>query len=253
MKKVIEVGNLKVKIFESRDEMGIDAAVDIVEAITKVTEAKGECNMIFAAAPSQSDMLACLSSCKQVDWSKVNAFHMDEYIGLQEEDPQGFGNFLRSALFDKIPFKTVNYINGNSSDFDAECERYSALLKEFPVDIVCMGIGENGHIAFNNPHVANFNDSSAVKVVDLDEACRIQQVNDGCFKSLEQVPKYALTLTIPPLMAGEHLFCVVPTSKKAKAVQQTILGEINEKCPASILRRHSKAVLYLDIDSAILL
>lgn len=241
---------LTYKIFETRAEMGKAAADEAAIAIKKLISDKGEINMIFAAAPSQNEFLAALIEDKSIDFTKINAFHMDEYIGLPAEAPQGFGNFLRRAIFEKVPFKSVNTIDTTASDPERECARYSTLLKEFPCDIVCMGIGENGHIAFNDPHVADFNDPKAVKVVSLDDTCRMQQVNDGCFKAIDDVPKFALTLTIPTLFAPEYIFCIVPAKTKANAVKETLTGEISVVCPASILRKHTNALLYLDINSA---
>lgn len=178
---------------------------------------------------------------------------MDEYIGLDQDAPQGFDNFLRDRLFEVANFKSVHYLQGNASDPDDECRRYSALLNSHKIDIVCMGIGENGHIAFNDPHVAHFDDKKLVKVVELDEMCRTQQVNDGCFDSIDQVPTHALTLTIPALMSGDNIFCIVPAKTKAKAVLSTIKGDIEEACPASILRNHGNAILYIDSDSGSLI
>lgn len=146
---------------------------------------------------------------------------MDEYIGLAADAPQGFGNFLRGRLFGRLPFGQVFYLDGQAADPQAECARYSALLAEYPVDIVCLGIGENGHIAFNDPHVARFDDPVRVKVVDLDDKCRRQQVHDGCFASLGQVPTHALTLTIPALTAASGMYCIVPAQTKARAVHDT--------------------------------
>lgn len=178
---------------------------------------------------------------------------MDEYVGLSADAPQAFGNFLREHIFDSAPFGDVQYIDASAADPKAECARYGALLEEAPVDIIVLGIGENGHIAFNDPPVADFADPRAVKPVMLDEICRRQQVNDGCFSTLEDVPRYAVTLTVPTLFAGRYLFCVVPAKTKARAVKATLCGEIGEACPATILRRHKHAVLYLDGDSSALL
>lgn len=239
---------LTVKIFETRAEMGKSAGKEISDCIKTLLTTKAELNMIFAAAPSQNEVLDYLANDKTIPWEKINAFHMDEYVGIDPNAPQGFARFLKNALFDKVPFKSVNTLN-SLNDPDAEAERYSKLLKENPVDIVCMGIGENGHIAFNDPHVADFNDSVLVKKVDLDEVCRMQQVHDGCFATLDDVPKYALTLTVPALAAGKYQFCVVPAATKANAVKSTVNGEINETCPATILRTLENAILYCDNDS----
>lgn len=244
---------LKVNIYPSRAEMGSAAAKDVKAAILRHLDKKEIINMIFAAAPSQNEVLANLANDNEIPWGRVNAFHMDEYVGLDKNAPQGFGNFLRSAIFGVAPFKSVNYIRIDAPDAEEECRRYSKLLSENPVDIVVLGIGENGHIAFNDPPFADFSDERLVKPVKLDEVCRNQQVNDGCFASIDEVPTHALTLTVPALMGGEELFCIVPAKTKAKAVYKTLRGEITPSCPASVLRTHSCATLYLDPDSASLL
>ena len=251
--KTMKKDLLTVNIYNTRTEMGEAAAKDIKACILSLLEKKETINMIFAAAPSQNEVLASLALDKEIPWERVNAFHMDEYIGLSADAPQGFGNFLKAHIFGLAPFKSVNYIDISATDAEAECARYSALLAQYPTDIVVMGIGENGHIAFNDPPVADFADTKAVKPVLLDEICRNQQVNDGCFATIDNVPKYAITLTVPTLFAGDHLFCIVPAKTKANAVKATICGEIGEACPATILRRHENAVLYLDGDSSSLL
>ena len=244
---------LKVNIYPSRDAMGAAAASDVKAAILRLLSEKETINMIFAAAPSQNEVLANLANDKEIPWGRVNAFHMDEYIGLDKDAPQGFGNFLRDHIFGIAPFKSVNYIRIDAPDADEECARYSALLRENPVDIVVLGIGENGHIAFNDPPFADFDDDKLVKPVKLDEVCRNQQVNDGCFATISDVPTHALTLTVPALMSGAELYCIVPAITKAKAVYETVNGEITENCPASVLRTHKCATLYLDPDSSSLL
>ena len=205
--------------------------------------------MLFAAAPSQNETLEALVQQPGIDWTRVNAFHMDEYVGLPADAPQSFGRYLREHVFSLRPFKSINYIDGNAADPEKECERYSELLKTYPTDIVMLGIGENGHIAFNDPDEADFDDPKAVKVVRLDDICRRQQVNDGCFRSIDDVPKQALTLTIPTLFKASFLFCSVPAATKREAVRTTVCGEISERVPATIMRRHANATLYLDTDS----
>lgn len=251
--KTMKKDLLTVNIYETRDEMGKAAGADIKAKILELLATKETINMIFAAAPSQNEVLASLAADPEIPWNRVNAFHMDEYIGLSADAPQGFGNFLKNAIFGRAPFKSVNYINISAPDAEKECERYAALLAANPTDIVVMGIGENGHIAFNDPPVADFADKKMVKPVQLDEVCRNQQVNDGCFATLNDVPKTAITLTVPTLFAGDYLFCIVPAKTKANAVRATIEGEIGEHCPATILRRHASAILYLDGDSSALL
>lgn len=244
------IDSLTYNAYSTRDEMGAAAAADVANEIKKMLTKHDSINMIFAAAPSQSDFLACLVADQSIEWGRINAFHMDEYIGLPEDAPQGFANFLRRELFDLVPFGSVNCIDITASDPEKECERYARLLDENKCNIICMGIGENGHIAFNDPHVARFDDPLAVKPVSLDEKCRNQQVNDGCFASLDEVPTHAITLTIPTLVAPESVFCIVPAKTKANAVRRTLNGSISEECPATILRTHSNARLYLDADSA---
>lgn len=250
-----KVDSLTVKQYTSRKAMGKAAATDVAELIIKLLSEKDEINMIFAAAPSQNEFLNGIISDDRIDFSRINAFHMDEYIGLDKEAVQGFGNFLKSALFNKAEFKSVSYINGQANDTLAECNRYTELLKHTRIDIVCMGIGENGHIAFNDPHVALFEDPAYVKIVELDLKCRQQQVNDGCFSSLDDVPKNAITLTIPALMNADYIFCIVPALTKAKAVRDTLKGDISEQCPATVLRtcKNTKAVMYIDADSGSML
>ncbi len=237
---------LVVEIYENRDLMGQAAAKDIAECIKNLLKHKETINMIFAAAPSQNDVLASLVNDKSIEWNRINAFHMDEYIGLDKNAPQGFGNFLKEHIFGLVPFKSINYIDITATDPEKEAERYGKLLLEYPTDIVVMGIGENGHIAFNDPDVADFNDPKVVKPVALDNICRQQQVNDGCFKQLSDVPTHAMTLTVPTLCKADYMFCIVPAATKANAVYNTINGEISEKCPATILRTQDNAKLYLD-------
>ncbi|MBE6749840.1 MAG: glucosamine-6-phosphate deaminase [Ruminococcaceae bacterium] len=248
MKTVIK-DNLKVEIYETRKEMGAAAAKLAAEKLRECLKEKEKVNVIFAAAPSQNETLESLINEEGIDWSRVNAFHMDEYIGLSADAPQGFGNFLKEHIFDRLPFGSVNCINCQAEDPKEECARYTKLLEENVVDIVLLGIGENGHIAFNDPHVADFNDTALVKVVSLDDVCRQQQVNDGCFKAIDDVPKFALTLTIPALTRAKHMVCTVPAATKAWAVGRTVNGEISEECPATIMRKHDSAVMFCDSDS----
>ena len=247
------VDKLTVKIFETRKEMGEVSAKEISAKIKELLAVKKEINMIFAAAPSQNDVLKSLVEDKTIEWNRVNAYHMDEYIGLDKNAPQGFGNFLKDHIFGLVPFKSINYIDITTTDPDKEADRYGELLKNNPTDIVIMGIGENGHIAFNDPPVADFKDAKVVKPVKLDEICRQQQVNDGCFKTINDVPTHAMTLTVPTLVKAPYLFCIVPAPTKANAVYETLNGKIDEHCPASVLRLHDNAILYLDGDSSKLL
>lgn len=251
--KELKVDKLNVKIFDTRSEMGNVAARDIKNKFCELLAEKETINVIFAAAPSQNDVLKSLVEDKDIEWNRINAFHMDEYIGLDKTAPQGFGNFLREHIFGLVPLKSVSYIDCSAKDPDAEAARYAKILEDNPTDVVIMGIGENGHIAFNDPPVADFNDKLLVKPVKLDEVCRNQQVNDGCFKTIEDVPTHALSLTVPALVKAPYLFCIVPAPTKAWAVKETLTGSIDEHCPASILRTQNNAILYLDKDSSSLL
>ena len=246
----MKVDQLQVNIYDTRAAMGAAAALDIKNKFCELLATKPQINVIFAAAPSQNEVLASLVADKDIDWSRINAYHMDEYIGLAADAPQGFGNFLRAHIFDQVPFASVNLIDITAKDADLEAARYGALLDQNLADVVVMGIGENGHIAFNDPPVADFHDTKTVKAVKLDEICRNQQVNDGCFASIDQVPTHALTVTVPALARAPYLFCIVPAPSKAWAVKETLTGSIDEHCPASVLRTHDHAVLYLDRDSA---
>lgn len=246
--KQFAVDQLQIKVYENRRRLGEAAAKEAANKIRELLLTQHCVRIIFAAAPSQNEFLQVLIEEQGIDWSKITAFHMDEYIGLEEESSQRFSAFLCTRIFDRLPFGAVHLIDSNRSAA-VECERYSKLLQEAPIDIVCMGIGENGHIAFNDPPVADFQDDKMVKVVELEEACRIQQVNEGCFPIISDVPTHALTLTIPALISGNHLFCMVPGATKHAAVQQTLNGPIDTKCPASILRTHKDCTLYVDLNS----
>ena len=233
--------------------MGDAAAQVVAEKMREVIAEKGTVSMVFAAAPSQEEFLAALRRTENIDWSRVVAFHLDEYVGISADAPQSFRRFLRERLFDKVKIGKVYYLNGDAEDLEAEAERYAGLLKEYGLDIACVGIGENGHLAFNDPHVADFNDPLMVKVVELDEVCRWQQVHDGCFPSIDLVPKRAITLTMPTIFNADFISAVVPAPSKAEAVKKTVYGPISTSCPASILRKHKNAILFLDVDSASLL
>ncbi|MDO5553309.1 MAG: glucosamine-6-phosphate deaminase [Planctomycetia bacterium] len=242
---------LKVKVCDDRATLGAMAAKQAASAIRDAIQAKGNARVIFAAAPSQNEMLAALVQEKGIDWSLVTALHMDEYIGLPKNSPARFSYYLHRHCFDLLPFGKICLLDDGTENVapDVLCARYNSCLAEGPIDVVCMGIGENGHIAFNDPPVADFNDPLQVKIVTLDEACRRQQVNDGCFPDFDSVPKQAITLTVPTLMGGICLVCSVPGRLKRKAVTDTISAPISTDCPATILRTHSNATLFVDHDS----
>lgn len=248
--KELTANKLKVKIFETRGKMGKNAADEVSQKIKELLMKKDMINIIFAAAPSQNEFLASLSGEEGINWNRINAFHMDEYVGLKSNASQCFGQFLKEKIFAKASFYKVYYINGEANDPELEGKRYADLLRQFPADIVCMGIGENTHIAFNDPYEADFDDPLMVKVVKLDAASRQQQVNDGCFANIDEVPVSAITLTVPTLLDAKNIFCIVPGNNKAEAVYHTLNDEVNAKYPSTILRNHTNAILYLDKESA---
>jgi len=247
------VGELEVRVLPDRDTMGRVAADDAAAALRELLARQDRVRMVFAAAPSQTEFLAHLAAADGIDWSRVIAFHMDEYVGLPEGAAERFGQWLRRHVFDRVPFGEVHLLAEgvvDASAADRVAADYAEQLAAAPIDIVAMGIGVNGHIAFNDPPVADFADPLAVKVVELDDVCRQQQVDDECFPNFDAVPTHAFTLTVPRLLdAGQH-FCIVPGSAKAEAVARTLAGPIDERVPASVLRRTPGVVLYLDPDSA---
>lgn len=245
--------SLNVITLADRQALGTKAAADAAVTIKKLLSEKEHINIIFAAAPSQSAFLESLKKDVTIQWERINAFHMDEYLDLPANAPQSFGNFLKEAILGHVNFRSVNYINGNAADVDGERRRYAQLINDNQPDIVFMGIGENTHLAFNEPFQADFNDPEIIKIVTLDPVCRQQQVNDGCFQQLNDVPVKALTLTIPVLTGAAHLFCMVPGTNKAWAVAKTLNEPVSVEYPSTILRGHNNAALYLDTQSASLL
>ena len=251
MSKQYRQENLIVDVSENRAELGRRAGKDAADAIRAAIAAKGEARVIFAAAPSQNETLDALVAEPGIDWTKVVALHMDEYLGLPVGSEARFSFYLKKHCFERVPFKAIWYLDEEKGDdVETMLARYTELLAAGPIDVVCMGIGENGHVAFNDPPVADFNDPQAIKVVELDDVCRQQQVNDGCFAKFADVPEYAMTLTCPTLMRATWKFCIVPAPTKAEAVLRTLTWDIGERCPATILRRSDNAVLYLEPASA---
>ncbi len=240
-------GNVQLSICQTNEEMGKTAAQKAGEIMRKLLSQKEMINCIFAAAPSQLTFLHYLAQ-EEVDWKRVNGFHMDEYLGFGVGHPDSFNEFLSRNIFRKVPFASVNLINGANAP-EQECARYAEILEKYPADITFMGIGENGHLAFNDPP-ADFSDPCKIKVVKLDQVCRIQQVHDGCFPNFDAVPTHALTLTVPVLTKPDYLFCMVPGTTKAHALAETLTGPISEHCPASRLRQSGTCFMFTDLDGA---
>ena len=245
-----KIDNLNVKIFETRSEMGAVAASEAAEYLRQLGREKDEINILFAAAPSQDDIYGALLKEEGIPWEKVNAMQLDDYIGINSDAPQRFANYLKDHIFNHVQIKNLLLIDCENPNIEDELNKYNEILKKHPADISFIGIGENGHIAFNDPSVADFEDTALIKIVDLEETSRVQQVNDGCFEKVEDVPTKALTVTIPAILKAEKVFCVVPCDTKANSVYNTLNMDIDEKYPSTILRKHKDTTLYLDKDSA---
>jgi glucosamine-6-phosphate deaminase len=244
---------LSVQIHESRAAAGAAAATAAAEELRTMLSNRGEAAVVFASAASQDDFHACLRTLPDIDWKRVTVFHLDEYVGLPASHPASFRYYLRDRLLKYVPVKEFIELNGEAADLAAECARYAALLDRKKPGLVALGIGENGHLAFIDPQNCNFQDPAEVRPVELDEICRMQQVHDGAFARLEDVPLRALSLTVPFMLRVPRAVVTVPGSTKRDAVKKALDGPIEEACPASALRRHPRATLYLDKESAALL
>lgn len=245
MTRSFKVDRLRVDVFDSALDLGRAAAEFVVLQLMAAIEKRGKARLILATGTSQ---FAFLNKFQQevLDWSRIQVFHLDEYCGLPESHPASFRRYLRERILESVKPGKVHFLRGDAEPVSVELERYEKLLRAEPIDIACIGIGENGHIAFNDPPVADFNDPQLVKVVDLDEACRRQQLGEGWFPQLDDVPRQALSLTIPAILSSRTISCVVPEVRKANAIRDTLYGPITTRCPASILRTHPKARLFLD-------
>ena len=250
LQKNFRADQLNVYVYESRPKMGLAAASVIAAEIRRAIQDRGKAVVILASAPSQNEFLASLTEAPEIDWSRVVAFHLDEYLGMDAQAPQSFRRFLIDRLVDKVPLGEFHGLRGDAPDGAAEAKLYAELLRQNPPDFAVLGIGENGHLAFIDPPFCDFKDPEPVKVVQLDEICRNQQVNDGAFASLDEVPRDALSLTIPTLMARPKLFAIAPGPAKRQAIKDAVQGPISTTCPASILRTHPNAHLFIDVVAA---
>ncbi|GLR16382.1 glucosamine-6-phosphate deaminase [Portibacter lacus] len=247
--KTIDIDQLKVSIYKDTEEMGQAAADFAADKINSAIDDRGLANLILATGASQFSFLKALKQ-KEIDWAKVVVFHLDEYIGLSDSHPASFRKYLKDRILDEVKPSQVFLLNGDAEDIEAEIDRYSQELSDRSFDLACIGIGENGHIAFNDPPIADFNDPKLVKIAELDDACRNQQFGEGWFPSFEAVPKKALSLTIPAIMRCKTICCVVPDERKAEAVKNALFAKISTACPATILRKHSNTRIFLDTLSA---
>ena len=247
--KVFTIDKLNVAIYDEPISMGKASADFVEERLTEAIEQNGTANLILATGASQFSFLEALKE-REIDWQHITVFHLDEYKGISDQHPASFRKYLKERILDEVMPKKIFFLNGDAKDLEEEMETYSIALRAHPIDLACIGIGENGHIAFNDPHVADFNDPKLVKLVNLDDACRNQQLGEGWFATFEDVPEQALTLTITAIMRCKAISCVVPDERKANAVYNTLYGKVSTNCPASILRTHTNAKLFLDNSSA---
>jgi glucosamine-6-phosphate deaminase len=244
------IDQLPVRVYASNEAMGQAAAVEAVAVIQQAIAQRGAANVILATGNSQLTFLRSLRENQDIEWRHVRVFHMDEYVGLDPQHPASFPLFLQRHFLNFVDVGAFFPVAAPAEDTEAACRAYESLLRHHPADLCACGIGENGHLAFNDPPYADFDDPVWVKVVQLDERSRRQQVGEGHFASLHEVPTHAVTLTIPALLAAGTVLCIVPEARKAEAVQASLRGPITEDCPASILRTQPHARLYLDPESA---
>jgi glucosamine-6-phosphate deaminase len=249
MKKDLTVDYIQISIHEKPIDMGREAANYVEGKLKEAIDVKGSANLILATGSSQFKFLEALKE-KEIDWKKITVFHLDEYKDISDTHPASFRRYLRERILDEVAPQKVFFLNGDADDIEQEMRQYAKELKKHPIDIACIGIGENGHIAFNDPPVADFNDPKLVKLVKLDDACRNQQFGEGWFPTFEDVPEQALTVTITAILNCKAISCVVPEERKSQAVHDTLYNPISPKCPATILRKHPETRLFLDAGSA---
>lgn len=244
---------MKRYIFPNKQTLGQASGQKAGELIKSAISTKGQANIILATGASQFDTLATLTSYPDIDWSKVVMFHLDEYVGMDETHPASFQKYLKERFVAQVPtLKTAYFLEGDASDPQAECNRMSNIIRQHPIDVALVGIGENGHLAFNDPP-ADFDTKDPYILVELDEACRLQQLGEGWFPSLGAVPKQAISMSVYHIMQSEKIICSVPDLRKAQAVKMALEGEVTNMCASSMLQRHPDCEMYLDVDSASLL
>lgn len=251
--RTFHVDRSVVEIYPSKAEVGKAGALRASAILREAIAKDGRARLIMATGNSQEDLVASLVQDRDLDWSRLELFHMDEYVGLPVTHRGCLRRWIITHFVDVVHPGKVNFLDGNAADLPAEARRYEKLLQEAPITLCTMGFGENGHIAFNDPHVADFQDPLNIKVVELDEPCRRQQAGEGHFADFASVPPTAITLTCPMLMTVQNLICSVPELRKAEAVKNALEGPVSTKCPGSIVRRHPQAAILLDVNSASLL
>lgn len=252
-KQSFQVDSLSVQIYNSEAELAQDVAAIVQKYLQQTIQQNNSAAVLLATGNSQIKFLDALISLGGVDWSRITLFHLDEYLGISADHSASFRRYLRERVENRVNPQQFHYLEGDALQPFWECDRYTKLLQAQPIDLVCLGIGENGHLAFNDPMVADFQDPYIVKLVKLDTVNRQQQEKQGHFSSIESVPQYAFTVTIPTICAAKKIICLAPEKRKAKVVKQMLHSSISTACPASILRQQQQATLFLDVDSASLL
>lgn len=244
------IDELDVVVHADQASLASAAADQAAEALRRAVATGGVANAMFATGNSQLGFVEALTRAPDVPWADVVVFHMDEYVGVDAHHPAGFRRWIRERITERVHPRAAHYLDGTAPDPRAECDRYAALLTAHPLDLCCLGIGENGHLAFNDPPVADFSDADDVKIVELDRSCREQQVGEGHFPTVDAVPATAMTVTVPALLRAGTVIAVVPEERKAPAVRDALTGPVATSCPASALRRTASATLHLDRGSA---
>jgi len=244
---------MEKSIYKTSEQLGIAAGTMAAEEIKKAIEDKGQANIILATGASQFETLRMLVSVEGIDWSKVTMFHLDEYIGLSKEHPASFRRYLQERFINKTgSLKAAYLVNGNADDPEAECQRLGKIIADHPIDVALVGIGENGHLAFNDPP-ADFETEAAYIIVNLDERCRRQQLGEGWFRTLEEVPQRAISMSVRQIMKSVCIIVSVPDRRKAEAAAGVLEGQVTNMCPSSILQKHQRCAMFLDEESASLL
>jgi glucosamine-6-phosphate deaminase len=248
--QLYQVDRLKIEVHPTREAAGVAAAQSAASSLMRLAKTNAEFAVIFATGASQMDTLKALTQTPGLPWAQIRGFHMDEYIGLSPDHPASFRRYLRDNLTQKVQMKEFFEIDGSASDPEQACKEYAELLRTANPQLCLLGIGENGHLAFNDPGVADFNDPLDVKVAQLDTTCRRQQEAEGWFGSLDEVPERAMTVTIPALFRVPKLIASVPGPRKAAIVRRALQESVSTACPATLLRTHPNATVYLDRESS---
>jgi len=243
---------MNIRVFDTKRELGLAAAERAAAAIGEAIARAGEARVIAATGASQFEFLDALTGKADIDWGRVEMFHLDEYVGVSDSHPASFRRYLRERIVERVHPRSFQFLAGDAANPAAECRRVGALLARSPIDVAFVGIGENGHLAFNDPP-ADFATEEPYLVVELDEACRRQQLGEGWFASLADVPRRAISMSIRQLLKAREILCIVPDARKAKAVSECLEGAVSPLHPSSILKTHQSTTVYLDRDSAALL